>query len=253
MRPLGMDSVMQPLSDADLLRVWELGQPRAAWQRALLMLAPALPWLSQGQLADLSLGQRNAYLFLLRQQSLGSTLEALAVCPRCRLKVEFSFQVADVCPAIPEARPLSPQTALFGDVEVQFRPITSRDLAAASSPSCRTTRDALVDRAIVQATRAGLALEIGSLSPELLAAVGEQIREADPLAEIRFQMDCPACHMHWAAAFDIAAFLWIELSRLARTLFEDIHRLASAYGWREADIMSLSTQRRRAYLDLLGT
>lgn len=244
---------MHLLSDADLLRIWELGQPRSAWQRALLMLAPALPRLSQGQLADLSLGQRNAYLFLLRQQALGSTLEALAVCPQCRLKVEFSFQVADVCPALPEDRPLSPQTALFGDVEVLFRPLTSRDLAAASRPSFSTTRHALVGRAIIQATRAGLALEIGSLPPDLLAAIGEQIREADPLAEIRFQMDCPACHMHWAAAFDIAAFLWIELSRLARSLFEDVHRLALAYGWSEAEILSLSTQRRRAYLDMLGT
>jgi hypothetical protein len=31
----------------------------------------------------------------------------------------------------------------------------------------------------------------------------------------------------------------------------DVHELASAYGWRESEILALSPQRRQAYLELV--
>lgn len=244
---------MRPLSDTDLLRVWELGQRRPSWQRALLMLAPALPELSQGQLADLSLGQRNAYLFLLRGQALGQTIEALAICPQCRLKIEFSLQVDDICVEAPSGSLPATQTVRLEDIDATFRHLTSRDLALVTGRGLAFARGSLIRRAIVQVRRAGVALDVGSLPQPLIAAIGEQIREADPLAEMRFQMECPACRAQWAASFDIAAFVWTELAHLAQRLIGEIHQLASAYGWREADILSLSAQRRRAYLDVIGT
>ena len=75
---------------------------------------------------------------------------------------------------------------------------------------------------------------------------------ADPQADVELALSCPACGHAWPAAFDIASFLWTEVDAWARVLLHEIHALASAYGWREADILALSPRRRRAYLELIG-
>ena len=35
---------------------------------------------------------------------------------------------------------------------------------------------------------------------------------------------------------------------MVRSLFDEVHALASCYGWREADILAMSGERRRQYL-----
>ena len=47
------------------------------------------------------------------------------------------------------------------------------------------------------------------------------------------------------------ALLLREVAAAARRLMADIHELASAYGWSEAAIVSMSTARRAAYLEML--
>jgi hypothetical protein len=49
--------------------------------------------------------------------------------------------------------------------------------------------------------------------------------------------------------FDIVSFLWTEIAAEAKRLLREVHILASAYGWREADIFSLSPLRRQFYLE----
>ncbi|HEX2516118.1 MAG TPA: phage baseplate protein, partial [Chloroflexota bacterium] len=38
----------------------------------------------------------------------------------------------------------------------------------------------------------------------------------------------------------------------ARRLLREVHTLARAYGWREAEILALPGRRRQTYLDLVG-
>ena len=51
---------------------------------------------------------------------------------------------------------------------------------------------------------------------------------------------------------DVARFLLREVAAAARRLMADIHELASAYGWSEAAIASMSAARRAAYLEMLS-
>ena len=64
-------------------------------------------------------------------------------------------------------------------------------------------------------------------------------------------MTCPACGRFWQAAFDIASYLWSELDALAQRLLGEVHTLARAYGWREADVLSMSPWRRQFYLEMV--
>jgi len=65
------------------------------------------------------------------------------------------------------------------------------------------------------------------------------------------ELSCPVCRQNWRLSFDIGAFLWAEINSLAKRLLREVHTLARAYGWREADILSMSATRRQAYIELV--
>ena len=73
----------------------------------------------------------------------------------------------------------------------------------------------------------------------------------DPQADVQLALSCPACGQQWRATFDVVSFLWDELDAWARRLLREVHTLASAYHWREADILAMSRWRRQYYLDLV--
>jgi hypothetical protein len=50
---------------------------------------------------------------------------------------------------------------------------------------------------------------------------------------------------------DIASYLWSEIHAWAGRMLRDVHALAAAYGWREADILAMSPWRRQAYLEMI--
>jgi hypothetical protein len=52
--------------------------------------------------------------------------------------------------------------------------------------------------------------------------------------------------------FDIVPYLWTEINAWAMRLLREIHSLATAYGWREADILAMSAVRRHWYLEMIG-
>lgn len=88
----------------------------------------------------------------------------------------------------------------------------------------------------------------GRLLPELLDAIEAQLDTLDRQAAATIGLDCPSCQTSWAAAIDITGFVWSEVDRFARRLLYDVHTLATAYGWREPDVLAISPARRSFYL-----
>ena len=83
-------------------------------------------------------------------------------------------------------------------------------------------------------------------------AVTERMSQADPQADVKLGLDCPACGHDWLVTFDILSFLWSEIETWAQRMLRDVHILARSYGWREADILAMSAFRRQCYLEMLG-
>lgn len=127
-----------------------------------------------------------------------------------------------------------------------FRPPTSRDLARVAKES--DPRMAAIR--ILGACR----LDEGELpvwSDRDIDEAGEQMALADPMAETRLTLNCPTCGSQWDETLDIAAFLWTEIEARAKGLLFEIHTLASAYGWTEKEILSMSEPRRRLYMEMV--
>jgi hypothetical protein len=62
---------------------------------------------------------------------------------------------------------------------------------------------------------------------------------------------CEACGREGVAQVDAGVLLWDEIEARARELLYDVHRLARAYRWSEAEILALSPARRAGYLALV--
>jgi hypothetical protein len=138
---------------------------------------------------------------------------------------------------------------VVGDLELRFRLPDSRDLAAvAGCEDKATARSLLVQRCVSWANREGES--VAELPAEVTTKLAQRMAERDPQAEVMLDLRCPTCDHAWQALFDIVSFFWTELAAQARRLLREIHTLARAYGWREADILSMSARRRQFYLEL---
>jgi len=242
---------MRPLPAAELLDVWEQGQARSPADRALLLLASACPDTQAEDLAELPIGQRDAGLLRLREWTFGPLVVSLATCPQCDERLELTFQVGDVLTPSP-APGEQPSSLNVGPYDVQFRLPNSRDLAAAAaSGDVENGRRLLVERCVLAARR-GDDEPADDLPAEVVAVLAEQMAQADPQGDVRLSLACPACGHEWQAAFDIVSFFWSEIHAWAQRILHEVHALASAYGWREGDILAMSPWRRQAYLELVG-
>jgi len=136
--------------------------------------------------------------------------------------------------------------------EVHFRLPDSMDLAAIANDSdVGSARERLASNCIVQVCRDGLTVPLDMVPESVIEAVTAQMVECDPLAEMQLALTCPACSHSWQSMFDIAPFLWREISTEAKRLLREVHILAQAYGWREADILSMSAARRQLYIEMV--
>jgi len=144
------------------------------------------------------------------------------------------------------------QEMTTGEYELHFRLPDSLDLAAiASCSDVDTARRLLVSRCVLKAIQRGEEVAVEALPETVIAALAEQMAGCDPQAEVQIDFTCPSCGHHWLLMFDIVSFLWTEICVQAKRLMREVHTLAWAYGWREADILSLSAARRQMYMEMV--
>jgi hypothetical protein len=232
---------MRALSSSDCLNLWESGARLHPLDQGLLALGAALPDTPQDTLADWPLGKRNLALAQLRCASFGPRLLGSVVCCRCgeKLEVEIDGQL------LAGGATKQTQTEPIVVNGQSFRLLTTRDLAtAARETDLRLACIRLAESCLLESK------EPPDWSDEDLDQIGQRLAMADPLSETRLALRCPGCENQCEENLDIVSFLWCEIEARARRLLFEIHTLASAYGWAEADILSLSERRRSLYLEL---
>ena len=207
-----------------MLAVWERARAAPAPERAIAVLAAADPGTPRGALLELPVGERDRRLLAVRAASFSSPLLATCECPACEIQLELDLTELPVPPA--------------GPPDPGVRPVDTRALlAAAEAGSPERAREILADHC-------GGGQE---LAPEALEARLEAI---DPAADLRVALRCPGCAAEWDQPVEPDRLLWEEIAHAAKRLLGEVDELARAYGWSEAQILGLSPQRRRSYLEL---
>jgi hypothetical protein len=246
---------MRALSTSELLDVWERALAQPPPERALTLLS-ASTGLGRTALAELPVGERDAQLLSLREETFGPHLTSLATCARCGERLEMTCAVADLRVAHDpeEPPPSSPLSVNICGYEVRFRLPNSHDLLALGrSTDEHSAQQQLLRRALLLATHdEGGESEPEQLPAEVVEAIAERMAEADPQADVQLALECPRCSHRWHETFDINSYLWIEINEWALRILAEVHTLARAYGWREQDVLAMSAWRRQFYMSLVS-
>jgi hypothetical protein len=251
------------------VRVWEQGESQSPLDRALTLLAAAWPERTREELASLSIAERDAMLWSLRELTFGPQLNGFTECPQCRQRLEFTLDNVLGAQASPPAcfrnetfieAQQAGTPALPGEYELEaegltmrFRLPNSHDLAmVATCEDPEAARDLLARRCVLEVSRDDATISSDDLTAEMIARLTDRMAECAPQAEALMDFNCPACGHCWQGLFDIVMFFWTELAAQAKRLLREVDALARAYGWREAEILALSPRRRQAYLEMVS-
>lgn len=174
-------------------------------------------------------------------RAFGDTVRGNAECAACGERISVSFRAADYLERLDSQVPagVSRDDGWFelADEDVYFRVPTLGDvLEAANEPHAE---DALLRRC----TR----------TEQLPEGAGERVQQAlesiSPMMIGPISGKCPACGRDVDLQFDPASFVLSEVCDRARFVFEEVDVLASRYHWHEGEVLALTTERRRAYVD----
>jgi hypothetical protein len=236
---------MRSLTNFDLLTIWDRGGRLHPLDRGLLMLSAALPEVPSDSLSDWTLGKRNRALAELHSCCFGRSLVGWLACGRCGEKMEFEMDSREL--AAPGDVGEASETATIEVKGRSFRLPTSRDLAfLAADGDSGSAPVRLLERCQVDTSG-----KPDEWANEEIEEVGREMAQADPMAEIRISSRCPACAHESSETLDLAAFLWEEIEGHAKRLLFEVHAIASAYGWSEQEILSLSDSRRSLYMGMV--
>lgn len=233
------------LEEHTLLQVWEQGRQRQPLDRALLLLWACGDGAAQAdELAQRTIGQRDAQLLQARIRHFGPLLEATADCPACAGRMAFSLHLDQLAQ---QARPAAADVCV-DTAAGRFRLPASVDLALALSQS--EPRQALARGLRVDAgpTAAPAHAAPAALDEAALQSIESALAAADPAAQIDITLQCDACGQAFDAPLDVADCLWLDVSRRAQQTLDEVHLLASAYGWSEAEVLAVPPARRQHYL-----
>ena len=243
---------------AELLRVWEVGLTQTPLERCLHLLRVSTDAPDFNHPARLSIGERDARLLQLREWLFGTRLLNKALCPSCAETAEWEDDTRRLMlqPPEPDNTPIPPLAREFlleeAGVSVRFRLPNSLNLhRALTNPIYRANPNQLLADCILRWESPTAGLPVDKWPDTLVDALNRRMADEDPQADIQMAVGCPACGHGWSVRFDIMEYLWAEIDNWARHLLQDVAVLARAFGWAEADILSMTPQRRQLYIDLI--
>jgi hypothetical protein len=210
----------------------------------------------------LLVGDRLFLLLKLREMTFGRNIQAVITCswPDCRARMDIDFATVN----IPVTS--APQQSLWhrmrlsqeaGGNTVTFRLPNGEDqeiLAHLLDSDEAMAADSLLARCVqnIGPVRQPAMADIMSLSA---TAKAEIEREMDRLApKIGFSMEavCPECGRSFASSFDLQEFVLAELHTRLDLLLKEVHYLAYHYHWSEKEILGMTRENRRRYIEVLS-
>ena len=235
------------ISNELVLALWEQVADMPPARRSHYLLA-GLSSPAEGT-GELSVGERDRRLLLIRNRLFGDRIDGVTECPGCGERVELSFSITNI---VGEAAALTPAPLHTDGYEVHWRLPTSQDLAELAEDTISSQmRNKLLERCLLEVRHQQAQIRPLECPERIIQKVCQAMSEADPFSETRLGVECPDCRHAWEVHFDIGDYLWKEIDVWTRRLLGEVHRLAAAYGWFERDILSLTTQRRRMYLEMV--
>lgn len=218
----------------------------------------------------LLVADRQYLLLKLHQATFGDHVYATVFCPwpDCGHKMDMDFSIGDV--PVKESEMKGPthsmqlsSAAAFVDEDGQayqdiaFRLPTGEDqeiLSPLLAQNEAQTLTLLLERCLRQLgpwpnpRREA----IGRLSPLARMEIERQMEAVAPQLELAMTGNCLGCGREFTVPFDLQSFFFGELRSSRDLLYREVHYLAYHYHWSEREIMEMTRQKRRNYIEVLA-
>ena len=247
--------------------VQSAAQVTAVLARCLRRLGTISP-VSDDITGSLLVGDRQYLLLHLRQAAFGDRARAELVCPwpDCGRRVSIDLSLSDVpvssladCP--PPYLVTMSQAAAPGlsevDRQVAFRLPNGADQAQVSplladneALALTTLLHRCIERIGNQSPPSDAAL--AALSPLARAEIESAMADLAPHVEDVMETDCAECGRTIVVPFDLQRLFFGDLRTDRSLLYREVHYLAFNYHWSEHEIMAMTRDQRRAYIDVLA-
>ncbi len=235
--------------------------------RCVLRLEDLHP-VSEDIARQLLVADRQYLLLKLRQLTFGDRVHADLFCPwpECGKRVSIDFNVDDV--PVKESRDKGPLYHMTlssaaavdqepAEREIHFRLPNGTDQELLSPLLVENEAKALALLLTRCIQRIGKSAQIDESRIEVLSPLARNEIEAEmerlaPKVELDMEMACPECQRRFVAPFDLQNFFFGELRAGGDRLYREVHYLAYHYHWSEHEIMDMTVEKRRKYIDVLA-
>lgn len=216
----------------------------------------------------LLIADRQYLLLKLREATFGDQVRAHLFCPwpDCGKQVSINFSIGNI--PVEESTDKGPAYTLILPVEmapgldedertVTFRLPNGGDQEALSPVLAENEALALtklLNRCILAMGRHESPDEdlVARLSPPARRAIEERMASLAPKVQLDMTVDCHECRREFVAPFDLHRFFFGEMRTSADLLYREVHYLAYHYHWGEREIMDMTRERRRKYIEVLA-
>jgi hypothetical protein len=243
-------------TDSVLVQAWDDAHDGAPWQRPLLLASalaaavdvrgaaaepPDRTWL-----LDAPVGTGVRLMLELADWWFGPAIDTFFACRSCGQPMEAGLAIREL---------------LDGTSPIAVEPFPiitpSGDTVTVRLPSRSDLAIVAAERDVEDAVRALLERTVVDAPPEFDPVAHADIisgacEDRDPLGTVVVGVTCPACGATDEPALDVAGWFWARAEAQVRRLLDDVHVLASAYGWSERDILALGPRRRTIYRDWIA-
>ncbi len=198
-----------------------------------------------GKAWDLAVSDRDRLLATIYMQCFGDWIESTVPCGHCNKDFDLSFSLLGLVKSLEDRRgftvagPDEEGNYVLADGR-RFRLPTSADQLNVLGLESGRAVTTLLDRCVVE----------GDLSadPETLQTAMEEV---GAILDVDLEASCPECGTRQEVRFDIQTYLLRALSHEKLFLTQEVHRIATAYGWGFLEILNLPREDRRTYVRLI--
>ena len=219
---------------------------------------------------NLLVADRQYLLLKLREVTFGDRVQAAILCPwpDCGKKVDIDFSVKDIPITESEHKgpvytmELSPEAAFIDDQGEKYRQVIFRlpnggdqeTISPFIFENEALALTMLLDRCIqgIGPLKSNGDELVARLSPLARMEIEKQMEAVAPKVESTMGASCPECGREFVLPFDLQEFFFGELRISRDLLYREVHYLAYHYHWSEGEIMEMSREKRRRYIEVLA-